>query len=381
MAKPVKIKRYGSIYKHRRRGPSGGFWKVMGWIVFFLLVVIAAFFLFSQILGHPSGEGEPSSSIISSSSEEPSRQQELSSQSEPVQQEAVTMTVMPTELLNQPSERAVFLSTAKTNGYTSVVVPYKTSEGIVIFQSQSEGAANWGTVGQNAMDAKTIADEITAAGLKPVAQLCAFLDNQAANARRDNAVSYQGEPSTTWLDGNQRNRWLNPYKDSARKYLVDLTTELVTAGYQDIVYTYVQFPAVQGRYDLFDNGISKSQILTQFINELKATGANVILSYRWSAMTGGGEMMYGGNPATYGASAVAPILDISQYPNGIDNNGTPITSVNEMVSYTVTQLKATAPSAEIMPILPQSENLAEWTAALQAAGVENYIEDSSNLLS
>ncbi|MBC5786718.1 putative glycoside hydrolase [Clostridium facile] len=379
MSKPVKVKRYDKIY--RGKGPSGGgFWKIFRWIIAFLLIVAIAFFIFSQFLGNQKNSTQTNSSSMDISSVDASSEisSEETSSSEPESESQATTRVsveLPENLLRDSAGLQSFLTQSKTQGYDSVIIPFKTEKGQVLYQTQVVAATQWGAVTQNPVNAQEIYTTVKNAGLTPIAQLSAFQDSTAANGSRDNAITYQGQPKTTWLQGNEKIRWLNPYKDSARAYIKDLAAELHTMGYEYVMLTNVQFPTAKDtRYDLFDNGVSKQDILKQFIREVNATGVKVILSYSWDAATGAGEMAYGGDPSTYGAAINAPVIDLSAYPSGLEQNGSVITDQTQIVQTVVTTIQANSGNSEVLPVLQADQNRDQLLSALSSINVKSHLD-------
>lgn len=133
----------------------------------------------------------------------------------------------------------------------------------------------------------------------------------------------------------------------------------------------VKFPeSANGKYDLFDDNVPKQTILTRFIDELHATGANIILAFEWNMITDG-ETEYGGDPSALGAAYNAPIIDLSVYSNGFEQDGRMITGNSEIVYAVINQIISNSRESAVAPILGEYNE--EIINALKNAGINSYI--------
>lgn len=132
-------------------------------------------------------------------------------------------------------------------GTVYALVPLKDSQG-VLYQSAVPAAASGihGSV-EGAAVARIFREE----GLVPVAQLEAFRDPLAARADRSMAIRYRspdsGATDYLWLDAASTEAggkpWLNPYADTAVRYVAALLEETRQMGFAHAALEGVQFPS------------------------------------------------------------------------------------------------------------------------------------------
>jgi len=127
--------------------------------------------------------------------------------------------------------------------------------------------------------AKRAVERLHAEGAYVIALFACFKDNAIPRSTVSTAVKTSG---VTWLDRNN-DRWLNPYSDEARWYLLDLLGELSELGFDEIALKNLHFP-LQGKLNVIDYGgvsdsLSKADVITVFLNEARsAMGYNTALS-------------------------------------------------------------------------------------------------------
>lgn len=354
MKKPRKVKRYGSIYNQRRRRRQLIIKIILG-VVALLLIAGAVFFLALGLFGD-SDEMATAPQPTTSETSDTEVQDDV--------QTAVIATELPINLVGSPSKISDFAVNAKADGYTAIVVPMKTSEGEILYDSQVPEATTWGAISKATTDVDEVISAIEEQGLIPIAELSAFEDDMASTAKYENSYCYTNETTATYLFGGKNGiSWLNPYQDSAREYICNLSKELYEIGFQEIWLNGVQFPpqGITSKVGTNANGISQDEILKTFISEMEQTGVPFVISYSWDAVGGGQEAMtlYGGDPTTYGASKLSPILDSSA-------------SAEELKS-TLEQTEEQAPEATIIPSIPASMDLNQITGVLQEVGIDSYL--------
>ena len=192
-----KIKRQKIHYKGRRNRKN-----VIKTILFIILILVLVFLAYSvagpikQLLSGELGN----SSTLASSEEQPSSQQNVSSEvSSQPQPETVTKAVtMPLETALDQTKLDPFLTTAKANGYTAVLVELKDENGTVWFQSEEITALCKNAVAENALSAPELAKKIKDAGLTPIAAAHTFKDKTAPNKAIGNTFMVKNSNSTWW---------------------------------------------------------------------------------------------------------------------------------------------------------------------------------------
>ena len=118
-------------------------------------------------------------------------------------------------------------------------------------------AAAAGSIEGASLDPALIASVLKENGLVPVAKLAAFRDPIAARADRNMAIGYTGQ-AYLWLDNKASaggNPWLNPYSDAAVQFIGDLSGEVQSMGFDQVLLENVQFPSAQnGKQDFGSTG-------------------------------------------------------------------------------------------------------------------------------
>ncbi len=123
----------------------------------------------------------------------------------------------------------------------AIVIDVKDDGGQLAWQSQvplavEGGGGEW----KPDADPRPRLQELTDVGGYPIARVVCFKDSEVALARPDLAVIdvRTGEP---W-QGRDGEYWLNPYRDEAWQYCIDIGKEAARMGFAEIQFDYVRFP-------------------------------------------------------------------------------------------------------------------------------------------
>ena len=242
------------------------------------------------------------------------------------------------------------LPDAAAAGFNAVVVDLKDSAGVLYFRSATARAQKVNSFAEGALTPEALEERVKAlrqAGFGVIPRLYAFRDNAAARALKDARISYQGQPSWVWYDGDPKKdgkAWLNPYADSAQQYIFDLAVELRDAGAAAILLDGVQFPQqVSGASfgDSANTAMSHAEILTAFIANarvLLGDGCPVILSSPCMAALGSNTTAFGGNPLTFTPTVAAPSLCLSTLGSKITVGGEKLSTDADHARQTVQAL-------------------------------------------
>lgn len=366
MKKPNKVKRYSNIYNQKRRRRKAIINILLG-VASFAIIAGTVFLLATLIFGGsdngsskvtPSEPIAESSEIVSSESSE--------EQSDNASQTVVVAKELPINLVGSPTKISDFAATAKNEGYNAIVVPMKTQSGEILYNSKVAEATSWGAISSSPTDADAVINAITSQGLTPIAELYAFEDDIASHAKRGNSYYYGTQTTTTRLFGSGKGiSWLNPYQDSARKYICDLSKELYDMGFKGIWLNGVQFPTqgIDSNTGTNANGRTQEEILKTFISEMEELNIPFVISYEWDSVGGGAnaQTIYGGDPTTYGAPGLSPILDSSAAAS------------TQQLKDSLAQTKSQASDAVIIPSVPASANLEQVESVLNQEDIQSYI--------
>lgn len=360
MSRPRKVKRHANIYNQKRRRRQMIVKISLGVVGFFLIVGIV-FLIALGLFGSGGEEAVETPSDQTPTTSDVAPAEDYSEQSEKQSDTVIVAKELPVNYVGSPSKISTFAATAKEEGYTAVVVPLKIDTGEILYDSSVAEATSWGAISTSTTDVDSVLSAIKDAGLTPIAELYAFEDDIASYARRGNSYYYDTQTTTTRLFDDVS--WLNPYKQSARDYICNLSAELYNMGFEMIWLNGVQFPplGLDSKTGTDANGVSQEEILKTFIREMNDKGIPFIISYEWDAVGGGGDAqtLYGGDPTTYGAPGLSPVLDS--------------TVSAQQLADTLKQTEEQAPNAVIVPSIPASADLTEVTTVLQQSGINSYL--------
>lgn len=386
--KPTKIKRYKSIYRSRY-STKRKVLKIVGFTVIVAAVVFIGYSVAGPFMDFINGRIEPSlpsedSSLDSSVSDTSS---DASSENEtPITEEQLQAVILPIETARDSAALSTFLSSAKSEGANAVVLELKDTEGILWYHSSVPQAEEYGAVSDSAVEIAPIVETIKAAGLKPVAKLSAFMDKTAPNVSRNNGYLYEDTNSAWWDNAVDRGGkpWLNPYKQAACDYLLALQTELISEGFDTILWHKVEFPEVRAlssaNMGSEAEGITQQQALNNFIEQCQTQaeekGATVFISYPVSAAFGFNESWFGGDPSGLTAENVAPELDLSTFGGSLQIGDTTIDfndteqALNQILS---AYLAKAVNAGRIVPVITDESIKTAVLNSLSSLQIEEYI--------
>ena len=402
MPKQRKIKRTKHLYRDRKKG------KIFKTILFILIIgglVAAGYFAapkLMEMLNSGSSTEESSQAPESSLSEEsepsipaeesstgslpsepessvPESSEPESSESAQNQMKAYSPAGLSTLDLQAVAEEA---RKAKEAGYQAMVLTLKGEDGQLLYASDLEQAAAWGTIVEAAPSAAEIANVIRENGLVPIASIHAFKDPLAASMLRDNAYQVTDSPGDTWFDNVPSaggKKWLNPYRTAAREYIVGIAEELVQAGFEQILAESVQFPdGVQYRMSVGETGgLTRAQILRQFTEELDAAcPGKILVSFPYTAMAGQYAGRYEESPLYWQAEGIAPAVDLRL----LDSTELSAAAGEDHSAYglaysllSLAKDSVAAYNGTILPVVYENGNLQEVLQALEALDIQTYI--------
>ena len=308
--KGTKIKRYGSIYG---RGNSS-FIMLLIMATGVVAFGVAGWLLYTPVYNFIMGLGSdsPVAKDPSVSVSQPSQDNSTVINDVPAVSKSNNMAALyiPAEKLYDSEYLVSTLDSAVDAGFNTVVTQAKDATGKVLYRSVSSIASASGVSAEKVYDASETAAVIKDKGLSPAVILHAFRDSLAPTARRDMAVHYY-DTEIYWFDNSPElggKPWLDPYSESARKYLLEIIEELAESGFETIFLDSVQFPSGVGldKAGFADeSGKSKADVLIEFIKEAeeiaKQAQCKIVLCSDADSMAPGAEnkndWLYGGDAA------------------------------------------------------------------------------------
>ena len=330
-----------------------------------------------------------SSAVSSPVSRSPSSTPASSAAPSAVSDTAVRGLYLPANALAGGDALTQAVSSMKTAGLNTAVVNLKGEDGVVRYASHISQVQGTSIVESGAPDGSAAAAALAQNGITPAAKISCFKDPVGAEAMRDAAVQYAGNHSMTWLD--PKNRWLNPYSDKARQYIIDLAVEAVSMGYKQVYLDNLEFPTGDSKAYYGTDLSSKEDCLKSFVAQaaqaVKAAGGKLGVVMPGDSAVGSGSAQKGQDQSLYGFTAdyYSPNFCPSLFSKGLTIGGTAVSDSAPGAAVTAAaQAVSQLPSAKAggtVPFIQAYDGSRDYTAddinaqisALGAAGIHSYI--------
>ena len=207
---------------------------------------------------------------------------------------------------------------------TAVVIDLKTQSGTVTYSSEQVSVINAGAVNEKAADLEKRVKTARNFGLDVVLRIYAFEDSTAPYNVSSMAIRYESADGVLWLDDSVDNGgkpWLNPYSDTAQKYILDIVYDAIDAEADAILLEGVRFPDDEDSMDyayfgVSAEGVSRTDILKQFTQRIYSsaviTDTDIIIGYDSYAVITGSDI-YGESPLALSADGYAPYIDLNAF--------------------------------------------------------------------
>lgn len=299
-----------------------------------LAVVAAGFFGamlidkggFSKPRGNSSVDSQPAVSPDTTPDSTPNKPAVTPSGSESIRAFYLPASMLSVDSLGETS----LFHDAKAAGFNAVVFDLKDADGNLYYQFTDARAKRVGYADNALTEAnlKALFSLMREAGLAPIPRLYAFRDDAACAVLSDARISLTGNHAWAWYDGDKNNggkKWLNPYSDAAQSYVQDLANELKSVGAAGIMLDGVQFPNhVDGNAYFGESRVTEdldNDTLAAFVQETRTLlGADcpLLLGCTSAGALATDTAIYGGNPLTFGASTISPLLTTKVQESVID---------------------------------------------------------------
>ena len=253
--KNIKIKRhkYNFYNKNKKKSKSKQALAIILTIVIAALLGVVGFGLGKPLIDYFSGNKTPDTS--SSGWTPPAETAETADTSAPASTD-VAETVETEEpittdngafmlpdgsALNQARLDHV-ISTAKAQGYTSVVITLKDDTGNFLYKSEIEEIRDSEAV-TGTLTAKQIYDTITASGMMPQARISTLKDHTSTAHVSD--IRFTTSDDWGWLDAAAADGgrpWVSPFEPKTAEFMAEIITELAAAGFEKIILADMKYP-------------------------------------------------------------------------------------------------------------------------------------------
>ena len=280
---------------HSYRGRQGS-WRWLLTLVLVVILVAACLFLFLQRFVTYSDDGsyhldlpvfdrlgigndeqstnepEQDVNLVIEEPEEPETEPEQEpEEQEPEEQEPVHTEIpySPRRLIgfaSLPADEAEMLAALETVGADGFVFTAKADKGAVCYTS---AVALPQSVMENAASEELVSRLCAMEGIYTVAKVNCFHDSDYAFANMEAAGICQ-KNGYIWYD-YQSNHWLDPEKEAARAYVIDLALECAQMGFDELLLEDMCYPHRGKLYkiDYSQNTMAKADALALFLGELR----------------------------------------------------------------------------------------------------------------
>lgn len=238
-----------------------------------------------------------------------------------LEKDIVAVTV-PEEVLYSSIDYHAFIKSLDDE-VNAVVIDMKTQNGTVTYRSSQISVINAGAAPENAVNLDARIKTAKDSGLDVIARIYAFEDSTAPYNAIDMAIRYESEDGILWLDDSVDNGgkpWLNPYSDTAQKYVLDIVFDAIDSEVDAILLDGIRFPENEGmEYAYFGIGaeeVSFGDILSRFAKRVYSstvvTDTDLLIAFD-SYETIAGTEVYGESALSLSADGYSPKIDIDDF--------------------------------------------------------------------
>lgn len=237
-----------------------------------------------------------------------------------------------------------FLENAKKNGFNSVMLDFKDSNGVLTYGSSLidiPAGYEYNEVNQ------AVLDKIKTEGFKVIARVYCFEDS--ISPQRLGAYVYEDAQKTKiWFDApavQGGGVWLDPVNERAQNYLCSVIKEISDFGADCIYLESVEFPAAyNGAVPVFtadDTTLNKNRVLMQFIEKASSAAGNrpLFMGTSYDGAVGGDAEKLGGTLFDTAASVCSPLIEKPESGDYISLIETEYAKLNDSVKNNFTTLK------------------------------------------
>lgn len=237
--------------------------------------------------------------------------------------ETVAVTI-PAEKLYDQTQFYAFLSSLDEE-VTAVVIDMKTREGEITYKSQQASVKNVKAAAEAAVDLASYMDTAKRAGFDVILRIFAFEDHTAPYNAADMAIRYESEEGVLWLDDSVDNGgkpWLNPYSDTAQKYVLDIVYDAIDLGADAVLLDGLCFPPESAamEYAYFGVGAEEStdeEILALFMKRVYSaaitSSTDILAAFDGYAVITDDVGIYGGSPLNFSCDGYAPSIVMGSF--------------------------------------------------------------------
>ncbi|HZK26697.1 MAG TPA: putative glycoside hydrolase [Thermoclostridium sp.] len=171
-----------------------------------------------------------------------------------------------TNTVGIPSRLQYFIDLANRTEINSFVIDVKDDYGKICYETQVPLAVKhnaWGKL----YDVKEVIDKLHDNNIKVIGRVVCFNDPLMPLKEPDISLkNNSGEVFKVSLGSNSHLAWLDPSKEESWQYIIDISQEAISFGFDEIQYDYVRFPETTNyKYDMSYFDKEKSEYIDDFI--------------------------------------------------------------------------------------------------------------------
>lgn len=262
----------------------------------------------------------------------------------------------------------------------AIVIDVKDDNGRITFAMDSPMVTELDAVDAYIPNIEGLMAKLKEHNIYTIARVVAFRDPYLAEKKPE--LSLKLADGSIYRD-NKGLAWVNPYKQEAWDYLVEVGTEAHKAGFDEVQFDYIRFSTEKGInnvvYEESDTkGRSKTQIITEFVDyayeKLAAEGVFVAADVFGAIMGGGQDSDSVGQ--SYGEMAksldyICPMIYPSHYGDGNFGIDHPDTQPYDTILAALKKSKADLRTYEADG--EQQAVVRSWLQDFTASYLKNYI--------
>lgn len=153
----------------------------------------------------------------------------------------------------------------------AVVIDVKNDEGQLTYKPDSGTALELGACVRYIGDLPGLLERLKEHGIYTIARVAAFKDPVLAEARPELALRRVDGANVAENNGPA---WVNPYAPEVRDYLLEVALGAAEAGFDEVQFDYVRFPAVKDIDDLdygsAADGVSREDAVVSFLEYVRS---------------------------------------------------------------------------------------------------------------
>lgn len=184
-------------------------------------------------------------------------------------------------------------------GYTAIILPLKTEDGVLHYASSVEKAVTCGASNANKLTLREITDTAKSCNIACVAQISTLKDSTYSNYFKEGSYIFS-DGSTRWLDDKPEEGgkpWLNPFDAASGEYLAALCAEIAESGFADIICTDTVFPSffrsdAEVLSDPINDSARRKTALLSVLNTIAAAAPRAGLHTTLAEIVGGTAEAY-----------------------------------------------------------------------------------------